>query len=418
MSNDDELRCNDTRGTSRKPVFTYISTKRNKFLIDSELQLKNDAFDEMIIRKFYKKISNLYGFIYLATNKRNNKVYIGQTALPRTIEKEWNRYISLGSKIKKQRLENPEQKIKSSHLVYAIAKYGKEAWKLELIDIAFDKNELDEKENNWIKTYDSMNSEKGYNKKEGGSHGKPSSETKAKMRAIWTEERRKWWSALKKNLLNNPSVRREMSDRMKEFFVSYPEQRELISKATKEAMEKPEIRKKISDAINLIWKDPIFQKKQSEARAKLWKDPIYREKATKSITEAWQDLDLRKMISEKMKEIFKEPAIRKKISEATKKAIHVPEVEARILNNLREAMQRPEVRKKLSATAYRLWQDEEYRKKQSESRSKAMAEKWKDPEFRRKQMEIKQSPEFRKKVSESVKKAMKEKENKTDNDSN
>jgi group I intron endonuclease len=65
----------------------------------------------------------------------------------------------------------------------SIEKYGVSNFKVDkLFDIAFSKEELDIKEYIWINYFDCVNN--GYNWEEGGSHGKPSNETKAKISKI------------------------------------------------------------------------------------------------------------------------------------------------------------------------------------------------------------------------------------------
>lgn len=66
-----------------------------------------------------------------------------------------------------------------------MVKYGEENFTLEIIDFADTYEELKEKEKYWIKQYDSMNREKGYNLTEGGdgTFGRMhSEETKDKIR--------------------------------------------------------------------------------------------------------------------------------------------------------------------------------------------------------------------------------------------
>jgi group I intron endonuclease len=66
-----------------------------------------------------------------------------------------------------------------------MAKYGEENFTLEIIDFADTYEELKEKEKYWIKQYDSVNRDKGYNLTEGGdgTFGRMhSEETKNKIR--------------------------------------------------------------------------------------------------------------------------------------------------------------------------------------------------------------------------------------------
>jgi len=90
--------------------------------------------------------------IYKVTNLINNKVYIGQTTRSLNERKRQHLYSSkneVGFKIHK-----------------VIAKYGKNNFKWEKIDIAVNKDELNKKEIYWIEYYDSYKN--GYNSTFGG----------------------------------------------------------------------------------------------------------------------------------------------------------------------------------------------------------------------------------------------------------
>lgn len=86
--------------------------------------------------------------VYKVTNRINGKVYIGQTK--RTLQRRWRQHC------------NPNC-ISCLSLHRAIMKYGSENFTVEQIGVACSKEELDAKEIYWIKFYDSMNPEKGYN---------------------------------------------------------------------------------------------------------------------------------------------------------------------------------------------------------------------------------------------------------------
>ena len=87
-------------------------------------------------------------WIYKITNIQNNKVYIGQTIRP--IEQRFKRHLS-------DALNN----ILDTHFARAIRKYGKENFIIEQIDEAQTQDELNQKEQYWIKYYNSVN--EGYN---------------------------------------------------------------------------------------------------------------------------------------------------------------------------------------------------------------------------------------------------------------
>lgn len=107
-----------------------------------------------------------YGVIYKITNTVNGKVYIGQTV------NSFNRRYIDGIK-----------GTHNEHLKRSIKKYGSEKFVVdEEYYIAYSKEELDEKEKELIKKYNSCDARYGYNKRLGGSNGKHTEETKKKMR--------------------------------------------------------------------------------------------------------------------------------------------------------------------------------------------------------------------------------------------
>lgn len=86
--------------------------------------------------------------IYKITNTQTNQVYIGQTI--RTLEQRLNRH-------KNDALNN----VIDTHFARAIRYYGWEVFQAEVIDTAETQEELNEKEQYWIRYYDSVNT--GYN---------------------------------------------------------------------------------------------------------------------------------------------------------------------------------------------------------------------------------------------------------------
>ena len=87
-------------------------------------------------------------WIYKITNIQNNKVYIGQTIRP--IKDRFHRHIN-----------DAMNNILDTHFARAIRKYGKDNFVIEEIDKANNQNELNEKEQYWIRYYNSVN--EGYN---------------------------------------------------------------------------------------------------------------------------------------------------------------------------------------------------------------------------------------------------------------
>ena len=95
--------------------------------------------------------------VYMHTNKINNKKYVGQTCIKP--EKRWN---------------NGRGYKGNTYFYNAIQKYGWDNFDHEIITSNLTKEEADNFEKILIERLDLMNPDKGYNLKEGGSHGRPS----------------------------------------------------------------------------------------------------------------------------------------------------------------------------------------------------------------------------------------------------
>jgi group I intron endonuclease len=109
-----------------------------------------------------------YGIIYKVTNKINNKIYIGQTV---------NKLIYR----KKGHVKSTE-KGSTTYFHCAIRRYGIEMFSWKIIDKVNSKEELNNKEQYWIKKYKSNIKEFGYNLTSGGKqNGKYNDEVKQKI---------------------------------------------------------------------------------------------------------------------------------------------------------------------------------------------------------------------------------------------
>jgi group I intron endonuclease len=111
----------------------------------------------------------VFGFIYMITNKINNKIYIGQTT--RNIQKRIYEYKSAFN------LKNHN----NPHLYNAFNKYGWDNFEFKIIDTAQTIEELNDKEINYIQKYNTTNKEFGYNIESGGKNAIPNIETLEKM---------------------------------------------------------------------------------------------------------------------------------------------------------------------------------------------------------------------------------------------
>ena len=107
------------------------------------------------------------GVIYKITNLINNKIYIGQTW--KTEPQRWQEHVW-------RAFNDPSND--SIYLCNAIKKYGKENFKREIIDESNSVEELNNKEINYIKQYNTTDPNIGYNICIGGSgHTRYDSET-------------------------------------------------------------------------------------------------------------------------------------------------------------------------------------------------------------------------------------------------
>lgn len=141
--------------------------------------------------------------IYRITNLINDKIYIGQTI--ESLSKRWRRHTWVSTK-----------KRNAMAITSAIIKYGQENFIIEQIDTAENIEDLNIKEEYYIKYYNSI-SPNGYNIKYGGNNRKLSEETKLKIgisnkgKTI-TEETRKKLSESHKGWVPSEETRQKWRD--------------------------------------------------------------------------------------------------------------------------------------------------------------------------------------------------------------
>lgn len=99
--------------------------------------------------------------IYLITNQINNKVYVGQSV---NIEQRWRAHRSRPFNLNSNDYEKP--------LYRAIRKYGLDNFEFKVIEVCREE-ELNEKEEKWIRYFAAVDPEKGYNLTYGGETGVP-----------------------------------------------------------------------------------------------------------------------------------------------------------------------------------------------------------------------------------------------------
>lgn len=151
--------------------------------------------------------------VYLITNKINNKRYVGITI--KNIEDRFAEHA------------HPRKKKNKSAISEAILKYGKENFSTIQIDVASTIEELKKKEIYWIKELDTFQNEYNLTKGGDGMFGcKFTQKTKDKIKLSTTKR------------MQDPEVRKNLSEKTKIYFKNHPEQRIIRSKQQKERAAK------------------------------------------------------------------------------------------------------------------------------------------------------------------------------------
>lgn len=194
----------------------------------------------------------IYGRIYKITNVVNNKIYIGQTI--HTIKHRWNEHVC-------------KSKTENTYLYKSMRKYGVNNFKIEQIDEAVDKQELDEKERNYIASFNSF-IPYGYNISLGGGNNdnfthNPNMEIikqhmKESSRKRWdniTEEERNRISKLRREMALNPNAiyqSKEYKEKMRKICTGRrhsEETKQKISQMLKGKKHTDDSKKKMSIAV-------------------------------------------------------------------------------------------------------------------------------------------------------------------------
>ena len=202
-----------------------------------------------------------HGYIYRATNEVNGKVYIGQTVTSRwgddknPVEERWREEVQ-------EAYRNERRGEDRRYIERAIIKHGPENYNLREQDIAYSQEDLDSKERHWVREYDSMNPDKGYNMTEGGLGGRPNEEVRENISNIITDK----WD-------KDPEYRDKQTNERRER-AKDPEWREKMTKINREKGKDPQFKEKVSKAISEKYqKDPAYYDKQANERRERAKDP-------------------------------------------------------------------------------------------------------------------------------------------------
>ena len=170
----------------------------------------------------------MMGKIYKITNIVNSKIYIGKTI--KSLNYRFSRH-----------LINANKKI-NRHLYDSINRYGKEAFKIELIEECAD-DLLNKREIYWISKHKSNQKEFGYNMTDGGDGSKMQPESIEKMRLKKTG--RKTSDETKKKQ-SKSQIGKHVGDLN---VAKRPEVKEKISKTLKQKYESGEIKSTIQENI-------------------------------------------------------------------------------------------------------------------------------------------------------------------------
>lgn len=165
------------------------------------------------------------GFIYMIKNKVNNKVYIGQAE---DIKTRWRWHKSMLN-------SNAHT---NKHLQNSWNKYGKDNFEFTIIEQPF-LALLTEKEDFWIKHYNSLNPKFGFNLREAGDSGTFNDEIKLKI------------SKGKLGQTHSEETKKKISMSIKQYYLTSgnknPRLGVTLSNETKEKISKAQLGKKLSN---------------------------------------------------------------------------------------------------------------------------------------------------------------------------
>lgn len=264
-----------------------------------------------------------YGYIYRATNVVNGKVYIGQTVASR-----WNEdKIPIEERWKEEVGEAYRKEARGDNLRYvenAIVKYGPDNFDLTQQDIAHNQEELDRKETEHIRDYDSMNPDEGYNLKEGGLGGRLSDQAKENLSDAITAKYQNDPEYYNKQLgerqgraKNNPEWIQKMTEINRER-AKDPQFKEKLSQAGTKKWQESEYRGKQNQERKERGKNPEFIKKMTEINRERANNPEWREKMSQVGTKKWQESEYREKQNKERRERAKDPQFLEKMREIGK----------------------------------------------------------------------------------------------------
>lgn len=246
----------------------------------------------------------MYGYIYKTTNLINNKVYIGKKESSSYVPS----YLGSGKLIRK-----------------AIAKYGVENFKNEIVDVASNKEELNQKERYYISLYKEQYKNSCYNIATGGDGGN--------VIEHWTGDDREAFS-------------------------------EKMKAINKERCSTPEFRKSTSERTKSLWLDDTYRANITSKINKIWSDEEKREKQRQMITKYYSNADIRAQHAQYTKQRWEIPNAREVFNEQMK-TVWTKEKRVKHSEIVKNATTETTLQKR-SVNAKKMWESEEHRRNISE----------------------------------------------------
>ena len=281
-----------------------------------------------------------YGFIYLTIDLKNGKGYVGQ------------------HKIHNQKTLDPDY-IGSGTIIGNIKnKYGLKRFNRQILCFCESKEELNEKEIEYIAYFNAVESENFYNIAEGGYKNPLAGKTIEEMKIISNKisakvngeknamygknsedymtqeaiiEKRKNQSIAQKKRFEDKKEREKTSVGVKKHYED-PKEREKVSIANKKRFEDEKEREKLSKAQIKRFKDKKEREKQSIANKKRFEDPKEREKQSIANKKRYEDPKEREKTRLANKKRFEDPKEREKCGLPGEKNPRVKSVYCKELN--------------------------------------------------------------------------------------
>ena len=304
------------------------------------------------------ELNDMHGGIYLITNRKTNKIYIGQAEV-------------ICFRIKSHAIKLANNKHSNKHLQRSYNKYGNDIFVVKVLEYVSDEiqqliddkhnktdeikkiiqNHLNELEVKWIALY----KEKGYflyNQNDGGDGHNPNNEVREKI-GIASKER---WEDKEYRMKHKEAIRNGFTE----------ESKRKLSKKSIETWKDSTVREKRIAGLNKSNTDEVIEKRRhsiikayknpkliehiKKERSERFNDENYKKKFSKSVRKALNNADIKQKLSDISKEHWKNEDYRNKVVEGVRKAVSKQEYKDKLSKITTENMKNPELRKRISDT--------------------------------------------------------------------